>query len=158
MITSGHDVQKWKGNRMEKVDFQKKAVVALLGKIAKACGETGVNPNITVSTRHSVTCFQLRRRGGCIQVSVKQSGEMNYYLSDIRGKCSGRKIYYQFCPEDSHECIIEKFAADFGRLYKGLLIADGLSGFTGIYLSYDADTDMELKEYEDYIRTECLSH
>ena len=56
MITSGHDVQKWKGNRMEKVDFQKKAVVALLGKIAEACGETGVNPNITVSTRHSVTC------------------------------------------------------------------------------------------------------
>ena len=27
MITSGHDVQKWEGNRMEKVDFQKKAVV-----------------------------------------------------------------------------------------------------------------------------------
>ena len=86
MITSGHDVQKWKGNRMEKVDFQKKAVVALLGKIAEACGETGVNPNITVSTRHSVTCFQLRRRGGCIQVSVKQSGEMNYYLSDKIGR------------------------------------------------------------------------
>ena len=156
MIASGHDVQKWKGNRMEKVDFQKKAVVALLGKIAEACGETGVNPNITVSTRHSVTCFQLRRRGGCIQVSVKQSGEMNYYLSDIRGKCSGRKIYYQFCPEDSYECIIEKFAADFGRLYKDLLTADSLCGFTGICLSRDTDVEMELRGYEDYIRTECL--
>ena len=48
---------------MEKVDFQKRAVVALLGKIAEACGKAGVNPNITVSTRRSVTCFQLRRRG-----------------------------------------------------------------------------------------------
>ena len=156
MIASGHDVQKWKGNRMEKVDFQKKAVVALLGKIAEACGETDVNPNITVSTRHSVTCFQLRRRGGCIQVSVKQSGEMNYYLSDMRGKCSGRKIYYQFCPEDSHEQIIEKFAADFGRLYQDFLTADGLCGFTGICLFRDTDAEMELKGYEDYIRTECL--
>ena len=143
---------------MEKVDFQKKAVVALLGMIAEACGETGVNPNITVSTRHSVTCFQLRRRGGCIQVSVKQSGEMNYYLSDMRGKCSGRKIYYQFCPEDSHEQIIEKFAADFGRLYQDFLTADGLCGFTGICLFRDTDAEMELKGYEDYIREECLSH
>ena len=158
MITSGHDVQRKKGNRMEKMDFQKKAVVALLGKIAEACGETGMNPNITVSTRHSVTCFQLRRRGGCIQVSVKQSGEMTYYLSDIRGKCSGRKIYYQFCQEDSHERIIEKFAADFGRLYKDFLTADSLCGFTGICLSRDTDAEMELKGYEDYIRAECLSH
>ncbi len=74
----------------------------------------------------------------------------------MRGVCSGRKIYYQFCPEDSHECIIEKFATDFGRIYKDFLIADGLCGFTGIGLAYGADTDMELKEYEDYIRTECL--
>ena len=36
---------------MEKVDFQKKAVVALLGKIAEACGKAGVNPNISVTTR-----------------------------------------------------------------------------------------------------------
>ena len=139
---------------MEKVDFQKKAVVALLGKIAEACGKAGVNPNITVSTRRSVTCFQLRRRGNCIQVSVKQSGEMNYFLSDMRGKCSGRKIYYQLCPEDSHEQIIEKFAADFGRLYQDFLTADSLCGFTGICLSHDTDAEMELKVYEDYIRTE----
>lgn len=139
---------------MERIEFQKKAVVELLGKIAEACGKAGVNPNITVSTRKSVVCFQLRRRGNCIQVSVKQSGEISYSLSDMRGKCSGRKIYYQFCYKDRHERIIEKFAADFGRIYKDFLIADSLCGFTGISLSYGADTDMELKEYEDYIRTD----
>lgn len=143
---------------MERIEFQKKAVVELLGKIAEACGKAGVNPNITVSTRKSVVCFQLRRRGNCIQVSVKQSGEISYSLSDMRGKCSGRKIYYQFCYKDRHERIIEKFAADFGRLYKDFLIADGLCGFTGIRLSYGADTDMELKEYEDYIRRDCPSY
>lgn len=142
---------------MEKEDFQKKAVVALLGKIAEACGKAEVNPNITVSTRKKgVTCFQLRRRGNCIQVSVKQSGEMNYSLTDMRGKCSGRKIYYQFYDKDGHEHIIGKFAADFGRLYQDFLTADSLCGFTGISLSYDADAEVELREYEDYIRTECL--
>ena len=143
---------------MNKVEFQKKAVAALLGKIAEACGKAEVNPNLTVSTRKSVTCFQLRRRGNCVQISVKQSGEMNYYLSDMRGVCSGRKIYYQFCDKDRHEHIIGKFAADFGRLYKDFLMADSLCGFTGISLSHDMDVEMELKEYEDYIRTECLEH
>ena len=139
---------------MERIEFQKKAVVELLGKIAEACGKAGVNPNITVSTRKSVVCFQLRRRGNCIQVSVKQSGEITYSHSVMRGKSSGRKIYYKLCYKDRHERIIEKFAADFGRIYKDFLIADSLCGFTGISLSYGADTDMELKEYEDYIRTD----
>ncbi len=40
-VTSGHDVQKWKGSKMERNEFQKKAVVALLGKIAEACGKAG---------------------------------------------------------------------------------------------------------------------
>ena len=140
---------------MDRIEFQKKAVAALFGKIAKACEEAEVNPNLTIYTRKSVTCFQLRRRGNDIQISIKQSGEMNYYLVDMRGKCSGRKIYYQFCPNDSHERIIDKFAADFGRIYKDFLIADSLCGFTGITLAYGADTDAELKEYEDYIRTDC---
>ena len=140
---------------MERVEFQKKAVATLLGKIAEACGKAGVNPSITVSTKKSAVCFQLRGQGSRIQVSVKQSGEMNYSLPDMRGGCSGKKIYYQYCHKDSHERIIEKFAADFSRLYKDFLIADSLCGLTGIRLSYGADTDMELKGYEDYIRADC---
>lgn len=143
---------------MERIEFQKKAVAALLGKIAEACGKAGVNPSITVSTKKNVACFQLRRQGSSIQISVKHSGEINYSFSDMRGSGSGKKIYYEFCFKDSHERIIEKFAADFGRLYKDFLIADGLCGFTGISLSYGADTDMELKEYEDYIRRDCPSY
>ena len=143
---------------MDKIEFQKKAVTALLGKIAEACEKVEVNPNITVSTRHSVTSFQLRRRGNSIDISIKQSGEMKYCLVDMRGVCSGRKVYYQFCPKDRHEHIIGKFADDFGRLYKNFLIADSLCGFTNICLSHDTDADMELKKYEDYIMTECLPH
>ena len=143
---------------MERIEFQKKAAVELLREIAEACEKAGVNPSITVSTRKKVACFQLRGQGSCIQVSVKHSGKMYYSLSDKSGRGSGKKIYYGFCFKDSHEPVIEKFAADFGRLYKDLLIADGLCGFTGISLSYGADTDMELKEYEDCIRTECLRH
>ena len=143
---------------MERNEFQKKAVAALLGKIAEACGKAGVNPSITVSTRKNVACFQLRRQGSCIQVSVKHSGEINYSFSDMRGRKRKKKIYYEYCFKDSHERIIEKFAADFGRLYKDCLIADGLCGFTGISLSYGADIDMELKEYEDYIRRDCPSY
>ena len=101
---------------MERNEFQKKAVAALLGKIAEACGKAGVNPSITVSTRKNVACFQLRGQGSSIQVSVKHSGEINYSFSDMRGGGSKKKIYYEFCFKDSHERIIEKFAADFGRL------------------------------------------
>ncbi len=143
---------------MERIEFQKKAVVALLRKVAKACEKAGVNPSITVSTRKNVACFQLRRQDSCIQVSVKHSGEINYSFSDKREGSSGKKIYYEFCFKDSHEPVIEKFATDFGRLYKDLLTADGLCGFTGIGLSYGADTDMALKEYEDYIRRDCPLH
>lgn len=70
---------------MERNEFQKKAVAALLGKIAEACGKAGVNPSITVSTRKNVACFQLRGQGSSIQVSVKHSGEINYSFSDMRG-------------------------------------------------------------------------
>lgn len=143
---------------MERIEFQKKAVVALLGKIAEACGKTGENPSITVSTKKNVACFQLRKQGNCIQISIKHSGEVNYSLSDMGGERSGKKIYYQFVYKDSHERIIEKFAADFGRLYKDFLTAGSLCGFTGISLSYGADTDRELKEYEDYIRTDRRLH
>ena len=140
---------------MDKIDFQKKAVAALFSKLAEGCTKAGVNPNITIATRHSVTCFQLRRRGNDIDITVKQLGEVHYHLTDMRGKTSGRKIYYRYSPQDSHEPIIEKFADDFGRLYKDFLNADSLCGLTDICLSYGADTDMELKKYEDYIRTEC---
>ena len=143
---------------MERNEFQKKAVAALLGKIAEACGKAGMIPSITVSTRKNVACFQLRGQGSRIQVSVKHSGEINYSFSDMRGGGSKKKIYYEYCFKDRHERIIEKFAADFGRLYKDCLIADGLCRFTGISLSYGADTDMELKEYEDYIRRDCPSY
>ena len=87
---------------MDKIDFQKKAVAALFSKLAEGCTKAGVNPNITIATRHSVTCFQLRRRGNDIDITVKQLGEVHYHLTDMRGKTSGRKIYYRYSPQDSH--------------------------------------------------------
>ena len=136
---------------MERNEFQKKAVVALLGKIAEACGKAGVNPSITVSTRKNVACFQLRRQDSCIQVSVKHSGEINYSFSDKREGSSGKKIYYEFCFKDSHEPVIEKFAADFGRLYKDFLLSGTLHDFCDIRLSYGEDAGAGLEEYESCI-------
>lgn len=82
---------------MEKVDFQKKAVVALLGKIAEACGKAGVNPNITVSTRRSVTCFQLRRRGNCICAPAYYDNDLCIVLrGDVltgNEQYAGRKLH-----------------------------------------------------------------
>lgn len=136
---------------MKKREFQKKAAAALLKKLAEVCVGLGKNPNIAVSSKYNSSYFKLRHYGSQIQISVKETGELSYQLTDILGSTDGRKIYYRYQEKDEFACIIKKFADDFGRLYKDFLMAGTLHGFYGIELSYAADPEETLKEYEDYI-------
>lgn len=137
---------------MKKREFQKKAASELLKKLAEVCAETGKNPNIAVSSRYNSSCFKLRCNGNQIQVSVRETGELSYQLTDMLGGTDGRKIYYRYQEEDDFVCIIKKFTDDFGRLYKDFLMAGTLHGYYGMDFSYAADPGEELKAYEDYIR------
>lgn len=140
---------------MKKREFQRSATVKLLHKLAEVCAETGENPDITVSSKFHSSCFKLRKNGNLIKISVKQTGELSYQLADMLENTGGEKIYYQYRDNDRFGKVIEKSAADFGRLYRDFLVSGTLHGFDSISLSYDSDAGRELKEYERYI-LECM--
>ncbi len=141
---------------MKKREFQKKATAALFKRLVGVCEELGENPNITVSSKYHSSYFKLRCNYNLIQISVKQTGELSYRLTDMLGSTGGQKTYCQYQEGDDYESIIGKFAADFGRLYEDFLKAGTLHDFDGISLSYDSDTGEALKEYEYYIGLGCL--
>lgn len=141
---------------MKKREFQKKATVELLKTLVKVCEKTGENPNITVSSKFHSSYFKLRCNYNLIQISVKQTGEVNYQLTDMLGSTGGKQIYYQYREGDDFQQVIEKFADDFGRLYKDFLLAGTLHDLCEIRLLYGKDAGKELKEYESCISAGCL--
>lgn len=140
---------------MKKREFQKKATAELLRRLAEVCAETGENPNITVSSKFHSSYFKLRKNGNLISISAKQTGELSYQLIDMLESRGEEKIYYQYRENDKFEQVIEKFAADFGRLYRDFMVSGTLHGFDSITLSYALDAGKALKEYERYI-LECM--
>ncbi|MCI9426991.1 MAG: hypothetical protein HFI81_04450 [Eubacterium sp.] len=140
---------------MKKREFQRKATAALLKKLAEVCAGLGKNPNIAVSSRYNSSYFNLRCNGNRIQISVRETGELSYQLTDMLGSTGGRKIYYQYQEKDDFAGIIKKFTDDFGRLYKDFLMAGTLHGYYGMDFSYAADAGKELEEYENFI-SECV--
>lgn len=140
---------------MKKREFQRRATAELLRRLAEVCAETGENPNITVSSKFHSSYFKLRKNGNLIKISVKQTGELSYQLMDMLESTGEEKTYYQYRENDQFEQIIEKSAADFGRLYRDFLISGTLHGFDNISLSYGLDAGKELKEYERFI-LECM--
>lgn len=140
---------------MKKREFQRKAAAELLCRLAEVCAETKEAPNITVSSKFNSSYFKLRKNGNLIKISVKQTGELSYQLMDMLETTGEEKIYYQYMEGDRFEEIIEKFAADFGRLYRDFLVSGTLHGFDSICLSYGSDAGKELKEYERFI-LECM--
>lgn len=141
---------------MKKREFQKKATAALFKRLIEVCEELGENPNITVSSKYHSSYFKLRCNYNLIQISVKQTGELSYRLTDMLGSTGGQKTYCQYQEGDDFKHITEKFVADFGRLYKDFLKAGTLHDFDDISLSYDSDAGEALKEYEYYIGLGCL--
>lgn len=140
---------------LKKREFQKKAAAALLKKLAKVCAESGKNPDISVSSRYNSSYFILRCNGSQIQISVRETGELSYRLTDMLGSTDGRKIYYRYQEKDDFSRIIRKFTDDFGRLYKDFLMAGTLHGYYGMDFSYAADAGKELEGYEEFIG-ECM--
>lgn len=137
---------------MKKREFQKKATTELLRRLADVCMELKENPNITITSRYHSAYFKLRKNGNLIQISVKETGEFSYQLYDMLGSTDEKKIYYKYQPTDDHAKIAEKFAEDFGKLYKYLLLSGTLhEGFYCIELGYNVDADEALKELADYI-------
>lgn len=141
---------------MKKREFQKKAAAALLRKLAAVVTELEENPNITITSQFHSTYFKLKKNYNLIQISVKQTGELTYQLTDMLGSTGGSQIYTQYHTGDDSEHLIKKFVEDFGRLYKDFLLAGTLHDFVGIRLSVDADTGEALQEYEGCIRAGCL--
>lgn len=117
------------------------------------CAELGENPNITVSSKFHSSYFKLRKDYNLIQISVKQTGELSYQLTDMLGNTGEKQIYYEYQEGDSFELVIKKFVNDFGRLYKDFLLCGTLHGFDGIKLSFRTDTEKALEEYEV-----CINH
>ena len=70
---------------MKKREFQKKAAAALLGKLADVVMELEENPNITITSEYHSSYFKLRKNYNLIQISVKQTGELTYQLTDMLG-------------------------------------------------------------------------
>jgi hypothetical protein len=136
---------------MKKREFQKKATAQLLKKLVEVCEELGENPNITVSSKYNSSYFKLRSNYNLIQISVKQTGELSYQLTDMLGITGGKRIYYEYCENDDFTHITEKFTDDFARLYKDLLLSDTLHDFCDIKLSYGEDAGTGLEEYESCI-------
>lgn len=141
---------------MKKREFQKRATVVLFKRLINVCEDMGENPNITVSSKYHSSYFKLRCNYNMIQISVKQTGEISYRLTDMLGSSDGQKTYFWYMEGDDYQQIIEKFAEDFGRLYEDFLKARTLHGFDNICMSYDSDAGEALREYEDYIVMGCL--
>ena len=150
---------------MKKREFQKKAAAALLGKLADVVMELEENPNITITSEYHSSYFKLRKNYNLIQISVKQTGELTYQLTDMLGNTGRSQIYVQYHAGDDPEHLIKKFVEDFGRLYKDFLLAGTLHDFVRIQLSVDADTEEALREYSTcfvtrqmmYITGDCRS-
>ena len=106
---------------MKKREFQKKAAAALLGKLADVVMELEENPNITITSEYHSSYFKLRKNYNLIQISVKQTGELTYQLTDMLGNTGRSQIYVQYHAGDDPEHLIKKFVEDFGRLYKDFL-------------------------------------
>ena len=134
---------------MKKREFQKKAAAALLGKLADVVMELEENPNITITSEYHSSYFKLRKNYNLIQISVKQTGELTYQLTDMLGNTGRSQIYVQYHAGDDPEHLIKKFVEDF-------VLAGTLHDFVRIQLSVDADTEEALREYEDCIRAGCL--
>ena len=98
---------------MKKREFQKKTTVELLKKLVEVCAELGENPNITVSSKFNSSYFKLRSNYNLIQISVKQSGELSYQLTDMLGGTGGKRVYYEYHENDDFTHIMEKFSDDF---------------------------------------------
>lgn len=111
---------------MKKREFQKKTTVQLLKRLAAVCEELGENPNVTVSSKFHSSYFKLRKDYNLIQISVKQTGELSYQLTDMLGSTGGKQIYYEYGENDDFTRIIEKFSDDFARLYKDFLLSGTL--------------------------------
>lgn len=141
---------------MKKREFQKKATAELLKKLAEVCAELRENPNITVSSKYHSSYFKLRSNYSLMQISVKQTGELSYQLTDALGSTGGKQIYYEYQGNDDFAHIIEKFTLDFGRFYKDFMLSGTLHDFCDIKLSYGKDAGRELKEYESCISAGCL--
>ena len=114
---------------MKKREFQKKAAAALLGKLADVVMELEENPNITITSEYHSSYFKLRKNYNLIQISVKQTGELTYQLTDMLGNTGRSQIYVQYHAGDDPEHLIKKFVEDFGRLYKDFLLAGTLHDF-----------------------------
>lgn len=141
---------------MKKREFQKKTTAQLLKRLAAVCEELGENPNITVSSKFHSSYFKLRKDYNLIQISVKQTGELSYQLTDMLGSTGGKQIYYEYGENDDFTRIIEKFSDDFARIYKDFLLSGTLHDFCDIKLSYEEDAGAGLEEYESCIRSGCL--
>lgn len=141
---------------MKKREFQKKTTAELFKKLAEVCAELGENPNITVLSKFHSSYFKLRNNYNLIQISVKQTGELSYQLTDMLGSTNGKQIYYEYCENDDLMKVMEKFADDFARLYRDFLLSGTLHDFYCIKLAYDKDADEELKDYEFCINAGCL--
>lgn len=145
-----------KESRMKKREFQKKATAELFRRLVEVCAELGENPNITVSSKYNSSYFKLRNNYNLIQISVKQTGELSYQLTDMLGSSDGKQIYYEYSEGDDYIRIIEKFSSDFARLYKDFLLSGTLHDFYDIKLSYGEDAGAGLKEYESCINAGYL--
>ena len=141
---------------MKKREFQKKATAELLKRLAAVCAELGENPNITVSSKFHSSYFKLRNDYNLMQISVKQTGELSYQLTDMLGSTGGKRIYYEYRENDDFTRIIEKFCSDFARFYKDFLLSGTLHDFCDIKLSYGEDAGARLEESESCIRSGCL--
>ncbi len=133
---------------MKKREFQKKATATLFKKLGSVFEKQKDYPNINVSSKYNNSYFKLRKHFSLISISVKQTGEISYSLTDEIGIKGENVIYYTYNENDDHEAVVKKFAEDFGRLYKDFLKWGSLHGFTCIQLMYSTDTSDALKEYE----------
>lgn len=135
---------------MKKREFKNKAAAELFKKLVDTAVRLKENPNISVLSKYNNMYFKLKKGGNLIQISVKQTGELEYQLTDMIGDTVGKQAYYRYSEGDDFESVIKKFVKDFGRLYKDLIMSGTFHGFIPITLTYEGNTDEELKEYEKY--------
>lgn len=141
---------------MKKREFQRNAALEIYKRLTDICVELEKVPSLTVCTKHYSHCLELRSGYNKIQITIKQTGEINYQLTDMIGSTVGKQIYYSYGAEDNHAEVIEKFVNDFGRLYKDFLLAGTLHDFDDMKLSYDADAGKALRKYESEIKKNIL--
>ena len=105
---------------MKKREFQKKAAAALLGKLADVVMELEENPNITITSEYHSSYFKLRKNYNLIQISVKQTGELTYQLTDMLGNTGRSQIYVQFVDFNESDPSSTEHGVDWAKLRQGL--------------------------------------